>query len=334
MPQISLCMIVRDERQFVDDCLDSVEGVVHEVVVVDTGSVDGTLEKLRPRVDRLIELPWSHDFAAARNASLDAATGDWILVLDADERLRSGSQMPLHDATEDPRALAWRLRLESRTARGQETVLLTRLFRRHPRVRYEGRVHEQVTPALWRLMQEDPRWRCDVLDGVTIDHLGYDPAHQPQEPKNRRNLELLLQMVHEEPENAYVHYKLFLQLGKHREGLGHLQRAAKLVLSMPEQERQRCEFAAELLTNACLLWIELGENSLAATTAEWTLRNYPDHPATRLTLALALARLGKVERACRQLERARTTPDPANGFAFDRTALQATVESFCAAHDA
>ena len=82
---IALCMIVRDEAQRLKACLSSVQGLVQEVWVVDTGSTDGTPELAKQLGANVLYYPWSYDFSAARNAGLEKATTEWILVMDADE---------------------------------------------------------------------------------------------------------------------------------------------------------------------------------------------------------------------------------------------------------
>ena len=96
-PRLTLCMIVRDEAANLPACLDSVAGLADEIVVVDTGSIDATREIARSRGARVIEAAWTGDFAAARNLALGAATGAWILVLDADEALPPASRIRLRE---------------------------------------------------------------------------------------------------------------------------------------------------------------------------------------------------------------------------------------------
>ena len=82
---LALCMIVKDEEAHLGCCLESVKGLVDEIVVVDTGSTDRTVEIARQYGARVFSYGWHDDFAAARNVSLSHAGADWILVLDADE---------------------------------------------------------------------------------------------------------------------------------------------------------------------------------------------------------------------------------------------------------
>src|SRR5437763_5569103 len=87
MPHVSLCMIVKNEAANLPDCVGPVAPLVHEVVLADTGSTDDTRAVGERLGARVIDFPWVQSFAAARNASIQAATGDWIFWLDGDERL-------------------------------------------------------------------------------------------------------------------------------------------------------------------------------------------------------------------------------------------------------
>ena len=85
---LSLSMIVRNEEARLANCLASVEGFADEIVVVDTGSIDGTVAIAEQAGARIEQMEWPGDFAPARNHALKFLTGDWVLVLDADEQLR------------------------------------------------------------------------------------------------------------------------------------------------------------------------------------------------------------------------------------------------------
>ena len=86
-PRLSVCMIVKNEERFLGQCLASVKDIADELIVIDTGSTDRTIEIAREHGAQVGYFEWCNDFAAARNASIAAATGDWILFLDADEEL-------------------------------------------------------------------------------------------------------------------------------------------------------------------------------------------------------------------------------------------------------
>ncbi|MGC8490861.1 MAG: glycosyltransferase family 2 protein [Syntrophobacteraceae bacterium] len=90
-PPLSLCMIVRDEIDCLERCLDSVKEIADEIVIVDTGSTDGTFELAKRHASRVAQIAWRDDFSYARNIAFDLASGDWILSLDADHYLRRES---------------------------------------------------------------------------------------------------------------------------------------------------------------------------------------------------------------------------------------------------
>ena len=161
MAKISLCLIARDEEQMLPGALESVYGAVDEIIVVDTGSSDKTKEVAKSAGALVVDHFWQDDFSAARNQALSHATGDWILVLDADERLAPGSSTAIREGVEKdsfdcgllPLFNASRLNatiaevLEGDAQLG-EPVLLPRLFRRSLDLKWEGVVHENV--ATWR----------------------------------------------------------------------------------------------------------------------------------------------------------------------------------------
>src|SRR5476651_717597 len=92
---ISLCMIVRNEERFLSDALTSVQGVVDEICIVDTGSTDDTVAIAESFGAKIKFFAWQDDFASARNEALAMASGAWILVLDADERLAPQSRVEM-----------------------------------------------------------------------------------------------------------------------------------------------------------------------------------------------------------------------------------------------
>src|SRR5262249_15334550 len=139
--RVSLAMIVRNEEANIAACLASVAGLLDEIIVVDTGSTDRTIELAHAAGARVVKFVWVDDFAAARNLSLDQATGDWIFWLDADERLDAETRKRLrrlHGGLRDESA-AYLMRQLSRPLdpSGPTTAVdQVRLFRRRPDVRW------------------------------------------------------------------------------------------------------------------------------------------------------------------------------------------------------
>lgn len=226
-PSISLCMIVKNESHTLEQCLASAKPHVDEIVVVDTGSDDETVEVARRWGARVYFFEWVHDFAAARNESLKHARGDWVLQLDADERLNVlGAPDGLRGAVSAPAIDAYIVPIRNhRMEQGKATYFINynlRLFKRLPGVRYEREVHESVELSLGRV------GGVTANAGFIIEHEGYNTGPSDLTRKLNRNLEILRKYVEREPRNAFVLYYLgntYRSLGRTGESLEILERA-------------------------------------------------------------------------------------------------------------
>jgi len=161
-------MIVKDEAFFLDDCIAAVASLVDEIVIVDTGSTDGTREIALKYTDRVYDFEWIDDFAAARNFGLERATGDWALVLDADETISAADFPVLREAMGSEHYDGFYLTARSYTANGQRsgihvvppdapmsrgyryyyTYQIMKLFRLKAGISYAGRIHEIVDASV------------------------------------------------------------------------------------------------------------------------------------------------------------------------------------------
>ncbi|MBT4539404.1 glycosyltransferase [Candidatus Woesearchaeota archaeon] len=168
MVSLSLCMIVKDEEMFLEQCLNSVKGLVDEIIIVDTGSTDNTKEIASKFTKKIYDFEWCDDFSAARNESLKHAIGDWILVLDADETISKKDHQKINDAinsgavafqlihrhyTNDSMVDGWISSIsdsykESNDALGFYSRPIVRLFKNDPHVLFEGCVHENVNESV------------------------------------------------------------------------------------------------------------------------------------------------------------------------------------------
>jgi glycosyltransferase involved in cell wall biosynthesis len=188
-PTISLCMIVRDEEGTLGRCLAAAAPHVDELVVVDTGSQDATIEIARGFGARIAHFPWSDDFSAARNQSLALARTDRALVLDADELVTSSdARARLIDFVERARSRAspdaGQIELENVTQDGARSrTLMTRFFALSSGVRYTGRIHEHLVQD-GQLLRGRPT-------GVQVLHDGYTEVALAGRDKLARNEALL-----------------------------------------------------------------------------------------------------------------------------------------------
>lgn len=200
-PFISATLIVRDEAHHLPDCLNSLIGFADEVVVVDTGSVDATRDIATKAGARLFDFPWCDDFSAARNVAMDQARGEWLLYIDADERVRRGDASALRSALAEPDILAATVCFHPRT--GGTAYPEYRLIRNRPDVRFEGAMHESFLPDIHRVMEREGG-RIAHVD-VVMDHVGYDGD---QSHKLERNLTLLTKQIEATPQRVYLWWHL------------------------------------------------------------------------------------------------------------------------------
>jgi tetratricopeptide (TPR) repeat protein len=259
-------MIVRDEEQRLPDCLDSVAGLCAERIVVDTGSRDGTVACARARGARVVEFAWCDDFAAARNAGIREATSDWVLVLDADERLAPGGAAHLARSLEDARAPCGMLTLHdaasldasavevlSGASRIGESMPLPRLFRRTPDLAFEGIVHESVRAWLVR------HGGTTFDTGASIVHYGAVPALRAARGKQDRNTRLLEKRLELEPDDFTVHGYLaheLIAMGDRERAFAVTDEGWRLVRGAT---RETLRSAGRLLAARCLLLFQRGD---------------------------------------------------------------------------
>ena len=319
-PRLSLCMIVKDEAEGLEAVIESVRGLVDEIVIVDTGSEDGTWPLVQTLAHRCAQHPWQDHFAQARNSALALATGDFVLVLDGDEALSDGHEQ-ISEAIRQPGLLAAELLIKNELEGGEVGEFWAcRLFRRHPDMQWAGRIHEQILPAAQTLMAHQPGFHLARVQ-ATISHSGYLPAAFAKGRKAERNVRLLSQAVAELDDNSalservYLEYKLAMALGAGPVGRNHMLRAAGRLLEASKPDVLGCGVAPELLVAASQAWRQGGATDRAIASAELAKSVAPDHPMPALVLGQAWLQSGHCDKAADAAVRARSCG--AGGFYFD-----------------
>jgi glycosyltransferase involved in cell wall biosynthesis len=205
MISITACIIVKNEETVLARCLDSLQYIVEEIIIVDTGSEDGTKEIARGYTDKIYDFNWTNDFAAARNFSISKATNEFILVLDADEYIENVNRSIMEQLIISNRNKAGRILITSTYSRRGTTYRsserLTRLFSKEY-FKYEGVIHEQIVPARQGLKVET------YNVPLTVIHTGYDGGLEERKIKTKRNIMLLKEELENKPEDPYVLYQL------------------------------------------------------------------------------------------------------------------------------
>ena len=269
MPSIALVMIARDEARCIERCLRSAAGVVDQMWVLDTGSVDDTPMLARNCGAEVRHWAWRDDFAAARNAALALSACDWQLVMDADEWVAAGAES-LQAWRQDPAARIGLLRVVSQIdggAAGQQQApsWLPRLLPRG--VRYAGRVHEQPVSAL-------PRQRL----ALQLGHDGYLPAQMPR--KAGRNRQLLQRALHSDGEDPYLMY----QLGKDHEVQGRFADAEPCYTRALATTEPQSPWRHDLVLRQLFTLKKLGRFEPAMALAEAEMPHWSESPDFFFTL--------------------------------------------------
>jgi tetratricopeptide (TPR) repeat protein len=298
---ISLCMIVKDEEEMLPGCLEPLQGVVDEMIVVDTGSTDRTVEIAESFGARVVSFPWNGSFADARNASIEAASGDWLIYLDADEHMEADDARHL-------RALlgrTWRegfYLVETNYTGGSDagsavTHMALRVWRNRPQYRFAGRIHEQKTHTMPTYLPE----RFETTR-IRVRHYGYLNQRIVSKDKSRRNIQLLEQEA-QESRTPFTDYNLgseYLVLGDHAGARMHLDRSWE---ALREQGLESVGYAPLLVSRVARARREVGDFEAAVAAVDEGLARFPDHTDLVLEAALAARSRGDLRRAGELAER-------------------------------
>jgi tetratricopeptide (TPR) repeat protein len=294
--RLSLCMIVRDEQEMLPLCLAAAALAVDEIIIVDTGSTDRTVEIARSFGATVLEREWTGSFSEARNASFDAATGDWLLYLDADEVLVEQDVDRLRALTGHTWREAFYLVETSYTGEAGDGTGLThnalRVFRNRPGYRFEGRIHEQIAHRL-------PTYAPGRIEqtSVRVEHYGYLGAVRDAKEKSRRNIELLQAQRAEGASTPFLHFNLGTEhamIGDARSAVVELERAWMLAKDRGELDRDFVPMLALRLVSCATF---AGRAEQAVARSEEALELFPEFTDLVYAKATALQSLGRQEEA-------------------------------------
>lgn len=289
-PTISCCMIVKDEEAFLEQCLESVKGHVDEIVIVDTGSTDGTVDIARRYTDRVYFHPWEDSFAKARNQSLSYARRDWIFIIDADEELLPESGPLLRKAVANAGdADALTVNIISIYDQGRKTARhnFERIFRNREGIRFVSEVHNRLVGAGRKLHS-----------GIELMHYGYNQDEKVRNEKFRRTAGLLRKQIEKDPDNPLPHHYLgasYLSLAM----LDECIRESLLAMELAARKGDDNTVFLWSYYNAAFCLLGKGETDRAEQIALRALGIFPDHLDSHYILTLACARKLDWEKAAR-----------------------------------
>ena len=257
--KLSATMIVRDEEKLLSQCLDSIKGIIDEIILVDTGSVDRTMDIACEYEAKVFEHPWQRDFAYHRNQAFDYATGDWMLVIDPDEELapiKATKEKLKERFTGLPKnvyALVFTLKNKSQAGNITSTSQSLRFFRNSVGVKYEGYVHNYaVLPSGGHAAPSD----------FVMYHYGYDLDEETMRRKFDRSSTLLYKRLRENPDDYEACYFLCNLLALHEkwdEAIKYGQMALNLLPETFKKNYKLTSFASLYHTLGMMLCIRKHE---------------------------------------------------------------------------
>lgn len=320
--RLTLCMIAKNEGHRIGKCLESVQGLVDEIVVVDTGSTDNTLEVVAQYGAKTGYFEWCDDFSAARNVSLSLATGDWIMWLDPDDVLPKACHAKIREVMRKglgkKKAYYWVL-----DDRGFEPVscLQMRLFPNLPGVKFTMPIHEQVTPSLAEIGVT-----CEVTD-IRVEHYGYSSPEVVKEKQNRY-LGIIESWLEKYPDDYIVRshaaMTYYIQ-GKLDQAIA----AYRHILDAGQAHKDRnlvIETTAKLYLGRCFMRKQDYETALPYLLEAKRLDD--QYTITLLTLGECYTRMGRHQEALDALDLALKFEDQVTFSATDMTAGRYSIRLF------
>lgn len=230
MTKLSLCMIVKNEEKTLTTCLESVQDIVDEMVIIDTGSTDKTVEIIKKFGAKVSFFTWCNDFAIARNVALSHVTGDWVLVLDADEVFNRKIASQVREAIADKNNLVINLVRHEIGASQSPYSLVSRLFRKHPAVKFSRPYHAIIDDSVTQLLERESQWKIMELPAIAVFHYGYNPKIIVSLDKEKKARQAMENFIKDHPNDPYACSKLgalYLQMNQERAGIKLLKRALK-----------------------------------------------------------------------------------------------------------
>ncbi|MBO8142813.1 MAG: glycosyltransferase [Firmicutes bacterium] len=262
---------MRNEETTLARCLKSVQEIADDLVVVDTGSTDGTTAVARSFEARVFEFPWQGDFSAARNFALEQVDEEWTLVIDADEELHPSDRNRLVELLQNTRADAVSVEIHNILGTPPATEVMVghsvRILRTDRRYRYTGIIHEDVTPSI-----QAGGGRVYISD-IKFLHSGYRQDNEKRAQRHARNVTLLQKALAHSPHDP----KALFELGTEY----YVENQFELAAQHYEQSFRYCPSKAayrpRLLRNYIAALNQIGRHVDGYRLVVEALSDYPDY---------------------------------------------------------
>ncbi|RIV20812.1 glycosyltransferase [Alicyclobacillaceae bacterium I2511] len=306
---LSACLIVKNETLTLRRCLDSLEGIADEIIVVDTGSTDDTMEIAKKYTSKVFQYEWDENFANARNESLRFAQGDFILIIDGDEFLDAKERLELRTflSSTDAEGLHVRVRNYAGSVHSpiaNTDMIQVRIFRRG--YTFRGNLHEQIANSIL-----ENEGKLDAFS-LTVHHLGYLNEFVAMRGKIQRNLPLAFKNWESNPEDLYFRTSLMAEYAR----AGDSEKCIPLGEMTLEQIRNNSakEEQIHLYVRGLVLYIislrAMGEFQRALLVAEEVVKVFPSMIELQQQYADSLLAVGELRQGIDALMECRRMGDP------------------------
>lgn len=287
---ISLCMIVKNEQEYLAQCLESVKGLVDEIIIVDTGSTDKTVEIAKSFGAKVVFYKWDNDTADARNTGLKQATQEWILVLDADEVIAKKDHKGIKELLRKTEFDAFYLvqlnysngqsdlrwvptnNPESRGFKGFYPIEIIRLFRNKKDFLFTSIVHERMNESI-----EKANGKIARTD-IPVHHYQHIKGDEELKRKQLKFLDLFEKKVKEYPGDPKLYHDMALILFNFKKDVEAAEKAFKKAVEIKPDY-------FEALFSLATLYLKKGEKEKAIEFYKKTIRVNPEHAASYYNLA-------------------------------------------------
>lgn len=302
-------MIVKNEKKFLEQCINSVKSIVDEIIIVDTGSTDNTNKIAKKLGAEVIDFKWNDDFSAARNESIRHATKDWILVLDADEMTEEGDLAKIKNAVEDEKVVGFALEQRSYMNNFFEGAvknnsdfylvkkypfymsnLLVRLFKNNIGLYFKHKVHELIEDSI-----EEKGLKYEKSD-IIIHHFGSLKDEKQVGDRVDQYSKIILKQIEEEQENPRYNYqaaRMYIGRNDFGNALKYFEKTAKL---NPNYKLVFSEIAK--------IYLQMNDKNRAIEYFKKSLKFNPDNPSPANNLAVVYMSIGKFQQAKKIFEEA------------------------------
>ncbi|MCL5071241.1 MAG: tetratricopeptide repeat protein [Actinobacteria bacterium] len=295
---VAVCMIVKNEEKNLPVCLSSLKKIADEIIIIDTGSTDHTVEVAKTFGATVKSMTWDGNFSGARNLSIKDVKSDWILYLDADEYLDNSAKIFLQNLAVISKPKAYYVKIKSLLSVNNENIYtehyMVRLFNNRSGFKFKDFIHEQL------ILEDEAEYERDVCP-IVLWHTGYTEKAVNDRKKNERNYNLLLKAIEANPDNPFNYYNMGVNLFStqdHRNAIKYFDLTIKKLAGKQVAYLPFCYS----FKSSC--YASLGEYKQAAREAKEALKIIPNFKEAYFNLANAYYYLNKFEKAIENFKNA------------------------------